>query len=182
MADNETNVTTETNEVGQLQRSALLQYLLVPFSLTIPQSQAWYLIGKHVNDLSVNLNADVEKIKNILDETAAIDNGYEPEADVDTYYANPKDGEIYTTLKNITMNRSKGEACMTKILEILVDNTTGTYQAWTEDVMVKPTSYGGAPGGVRIPFNIAYCGNREEGTATLTKTKVPTYTPPAPTV
>ena len=89
MPDNETTVTTETNEVGQLQRSALLQYLLVPFSTTIPQTQAWYLIGKHVNDLSMNLNPDVEKIKNILDETAAIDNGFEPEADVDTYYANP---------------------------------------------------------------------------------------------
>ena len=71
---------------------------------------------------------------------------------------------------------------MTKILEVLVDNTTGTYQAWTEDVMVKPTSYGGAPGGVRISFNLAYCGNREEGTATLTTSKVPTYTPPAATV
>ena len=178
MPDNETTVTTETNEVGQLQRSALLQYLLVPFSTTIPQTQAWYLIGKHVNDLSMNLNPDVEKIKNILDETVAIDNGFEPEADVDTYYANPSDGEIYTTLKNITMNRLKGEPCMTKLLEVIVDNTTGTYQAWTEDVMVKPQSYGGAPGGVRIPFNIACCGNREEGTATLTTSKVPTYAPP----
>lgn len=161
----------------KLKRGAMLHYLLSPFATTIPQSPAWQLIGKDVSDMSVNMNPDTETIKNILDETDVIDNGYEPSFDVDTYYADPSDGEFYDTLKDIVMNRKTGDTCKTKCLEVLVDKTTGPFDAWIEDVIVKPQSIGGAQGGVRIPFNVAFCGNREEGTVTISN-KVPTYIPP----
>ncbi len=175
MADNETNVTTETNEVGQLQRSALLHFLQTPFALPLAAEQSWYKIGKHVSDMSVNLNPQTETIKNILDETEVNDNGYEPAYDVDTYYANPKDA-IYDDVKNISLNRKKGDDCKTVCMEVLIDKTEGPFDAWIEDVVVKTQSYGGQQGGVRFPFNVAFCGNRIKGTVTFDATGKPTFT------
>ena len=150
--------------VGKLKRSAHLTYIDVSFGGNSPE---WYLIGKDVSDMSVELNPDTETVKNILDETSINDNGYEPSISVDTYFANPDDGNMYTKIKDIAMNRKNGDDCKTKCMEVLVDKTTGPYDAWVEDCMVKPQSYGGAQGGVRIPYNIAFCGNREQGTATF---------------
>lgn len=158
--------------VGKLERSALLHYIDASFGGASPK---WFLIGKDVEDMSVELNPDTETTKNILDETSVNDNGYEPSVDVDTYYANPDDGEFYEKIKDIALNRLKGGACKTKILEVIVDKKAGPYDAWVEDAMVKPQSYGGAQGGVRFPYNIAFCGNRTHGAVTITD-RVPTFT------
>ena len=72
------------------------------------------------------------------------------------------------------MNRLTGDDCKTTILEVLIDKTTGGYDAWTEEVIVKPQSYGGPQGGVNIPFNITFAGNRQKGTVTFAS-GVPTF-------
>ena len=58
--------------------------------------------------------------------------------------------------------------------EVIVDKTTGAYDAWTEDVIVKPQSYGGPQGGVNIPFNCTFAGNRVKGSVTFAA-GVPTF-------
>lgn len=92
--------------LGKLNRSAHLFYIDTTFGGATPE---WYLVGKDVEDMSVELNPTVETTKNILDETSASDKGYEPSISVDTYYANPSDGAIYTKLKDIMMNRLTGD-------------------------------------------------------------------------
>lgn len=164
--------------IGKLPRSAHITYIDASFGGATP---VWYRIGKDVEDMSVNLNPQTETKKNIWDETTVEDNGYEPQIDVDTYYANPDDpangaAMFYAKLKNIAMNRLTGEACKTKYMEVLIDKITGAYDAWVEDCVVKPTSYGGPQGGVAIPYTVYPDGNREQGTVTITD-KVPTYTP-----
>ena len=123
----------------------------------------------------MSLIPTLKQKKNILDETTVNDNGYEPSISVDTYYANPSDGDFYTKIKNIAMNRLTGDSCKTKILEVLVDKDSGPYDAWTEDAVIKPQSYGGAQGGISIPYNVHFNGNRKTGTATLAD-RVPTFT------
>lgn len=163
--------------VGKLKRSAHLLYVDASFGGSNP---SWFLVGKDVEDLSVELSPQTETTKNILDETSVNDNGYEPSISVDTYFANPKDGTFYEKLKDIALNRKTGEACETQYLEVLVDNTTGTYDAWKEDCIIKPTSYGGAQGGVRIPYTITPNGNREKGYVKLSG-RAPTYSTTKPT-
>lgn len=159
---------------GKLARSALMHFLDTNFS-TSGTTPSWFLIGKDVEDMSVGLNPNVTQKKNILDETSVVDEGYEASFDVDTYFADPSDGAFYEKIKDIAMNRLTGDACKTKILEVLVDKTASPYDAWTEDVIIKPQSYGGAQGGVRIPYNVAFCGNRTKGTVAITN-KTPTFT------
>lgn len=160
-----------TDGVGKLKRSYLLHFLDASFGGETPN---WYLIGHDIEDMSVELSPDTETIKNILDETVTNDNGYEPALDAETYYADTNDS-IYEKIKDIAMNRLTGDDCKTKILEVIIDKKTGPYDAWQEDCIVKPQSYGGAQGGVNIPFNIGFCGNRQKGTATITS-KVPSFT------
>lgn len=161
----------ETTTIGKLKRSYLLHYIDASFGGTTPN---WFLIGKDIEDLSVELNPDTSTVKNILDETVTQDNGYEPSISADTYYANTGDA-IYEKIKDICMNRLTGDSCKTKILEVLIDKTTGAYDAWQEDCMIKPQSYGGPQGGINIPFNVGFDGNRQKGTATIAD-KVPTFT------
>ena len=157
------------NPLGKLKRSALLHYIETSFNTSngIPSTPAWFLIGKHVSDMAINMNADTETLKNILDETEVIDNGYAPDFDVDTYYATPTDGDFYTKLKDITMNSKTGDDCKTFVLEVLIDNDGSSFDGWAEEVVVKPTSYGGAQGGVSIPYKVSFTGNRVHGTVTI---------------
>ena len=143
----------------------------------------WFKVGKSLSSLTVDLSPDVTTEKNIFDEVYSVDNGYSPQTSVDPYHADPDDA-IYDKLKEIAMNRLKGDACKTKILEVLVDaEGTGstTYSAWQEDVIVKPTSTGGDTAGFAIPFNVYFDGNRQEGTVKYStgtyKTGSPTFTP-----
>lgn len=159
--------------VKKLKRSALAHFLDTNFN-TNSEQMDWFLIGKDVEDMSVGLNPSTTPKKNILDEVSIDDEGYEPSFDVDTYYADPSDGAFYEKIKDIAMNRLTGDACKTRILEVLIDKTTAPFDAWIEDIIVKPQSYGGAQGGVRIPYNVAFCGNRKKGTVTLAD-KVPTF-------
>ena len=157
--------------IGKLKRSHLLHYIDANFGVGTAN---WFLIGKDIEDMSVELNPDTETIKNILDETVTNDKGYEPSVSVDTYYANTDDS-IYEKIKAIAMNRLTGDDCKTKILEIVIDKTEAPFDAWTENIIVKPQSYGGSQGGVNIPYNISFDGNRTDGTVTITN-KVPTFT------
>lgn len=158
---------------GALSRSHLKHYIDSTFGGS--GTPAWHRLGKDVEDTSVNLNPDVSTTKNILDETSVEDNGYEPELDIPTYYARPGDG-IYDKIKDIALGRRTGDACRTTILEFIIDNTTGTYDAYTEEVIIKPQSYGGVgQGKVNIPFNIMFAGNRKEGKVTINNKK-PTFT------
>lgn len=162
---------TTPTPVGKLKRRYLLHFIDASFGGQTPN---WFLIGKHIQDMSVELNPDIQVIKNILDETVTEDNGYEPSISADTYYANTGDA-IYEPIRNIAMNRLTGDDCKTKILEVLIEDDGTSHSAWQEDCVVKPQSYGGAQGGVNIPYNITFDGNRTPGTVTITN-KVPTFT------
>lgn len=159
---------SETLRSGKLKRSAHLLYVDSSFDIKATPTHAWHIVGKNVEDLSVELNPQVETTKNILDETAIDDTGYEPSISVDTYFADPSDGAFYVKLRDIAMNRLTGDACRTYVMEVLVDQTGETQRAWREEAVIKPQSYGGAQGGVRIPYNIHFDGNRTEGTAEFT--------------
>lgn len=157
----------------KLKRSYLAHYIDASFGGT--GAPKWFLIGKDIEDMSVELNPDTETVKNILDETSVNDNGYEPSISADPYYANPDDA-IYDNLRNIAMNRLTGDACKTKILEVLIEgDSEATHKAWIEDCVVKPQSYGGSQGGINIPFDVTFNGNRKEGTVKIAS-GTPTFT------
>ena len=158
----------------KLERKAYATYIDASFGGA--GTPNWFLIGKDIEDMSVELNPDIETVKNILGETSVKDNGYEPSMTADPYYANPDDS-IYAKIKEIAMKRLKGDACKTKILEVIISpDDNGTHEAYTENVIVKPTSYGGDTSGFAIPFEVHFDGDRKDGTATISGGSV-SFTP-----
>lgn len=156
----------------KLTRGAHLFYVDTSMGSATP---AWYLVGKDIEEMSVDLGADTETIKNILDEVSVRHNGYEPSIEADPFYADPDDA-LYPVLKNIAMNRLKGGECKTKYLEVIIEDTEAvSHSAWMEDCLLVPQSVGGDTSGFQIPFNVLPDGNRQAGTATMNN-KVPTFT------
>lgn len=149
-----------------------MHYLDATFGGETPE---WFLIGKDIEDMSVELNPDVETKKNILGENSIDDNGYEPQMSADPYYANPDDA-IYPKLRDIALERKKGDECRTRILEVIIEDPKAeSHTAYTEEVLVKPQSYGGGTEGINIPYDVHYSGNRIKGKVTLTA-GVPAFT------
>ena len=144
--------------MSKLTRGAYRTFLDAAFGGT--GTPKWWRLGKYTDDLSVNLNPDVSSNKNVWDESYVEDNGYEPSIESTTYYADPTD-PIYPKLRDMAMNRLKGDDCRTTILEVIVEDTAAAkHRAWKEDVVVKPEEYGGNTSGFQIPFSIHFDGNR----------------------
>ena len=163
--------------MAKLTRGRYIVYIDASFGGEAP---IWFKLGKSLSSLAIDLSPDVTTEKNILDESYVTDNGYTPQTSVDPYHANPDD-EIYAKLRDIAMKRLTGDACRTKIMEVIVeDEESEAHSAWTEDILVKPTSTGGDTSGFSIPFNVYFDGGRKEGTVAYTggnyKSGTPTFT------
>lgn len=159
--------------MAKLNRSALIHWINASPSSTA----TWFKIGKDVEDMSVELKPTIETQKNILDETSVQHQGYEASFAVDTYFADPSDA-IYNLVEAIALQRLQGDACKTQVLECIVEDTTAaSHEGYTEDVIIEVTSYGGAQGGVRIPYTVHFAGNRKAGTVAISSGGVPTFTP-----
>ncbi len=157
----------------KLEREALAHYLDTKFNTKAADAAEadFEIIGDDIEDMSVELNADTEQIKNILGQTKTKDNGYTPSMDADPFYADP-DKKLYPKLRDIAMDRIKGDGCKTLLLEVIVEDTAAeTHAAWVREVTVKPQSYGGSTEGFNIPFTVSEDGESVKGTVTAASMK-----------
>lgn len=156
--------------MSKLNREALAHYLDTTFKLT-PETADFEIIGDDIEEMSVTMNPDTEPLKNILGQTKTKDNGYEPTMDADPFYADPEK-KLYPKLRDIALERKKGAACRTLMLEVIVEDMEATnHLAFLQEVMVKPNSYGGDTGGFNIPFTVSEDGTRTKGYVTAESVK-----------
>ena len=160
----------------KLNREALAHYLDVTFGRNVGKAD-WEVIGDDIEEMSMELNPDTETKKNILGKTSVTDNGYEPSMDADPFYADPSK-KLYPKIREIALDRLKGDKCKTLMLEVIVEDTdAANHLAYVQEVMVKPQSYGGDTSGVNFPFNVMENGDRVKGyvTAASLKTGSPLF-------
>lgn len=154
--------------MAKLNREAMATYLDTTFNTKVSEvaKATFEIIGDDIEEMSVELNPDVEQNKNILGQTKTKDNGYEPSMDADPFYADP-DKDLYKKVRDIALGRLKGDSCKTLMLEVIVENTEATtHTAYVREVLVKPQSYGGDTGGLNFPFNVMEDGASVKGTVT----------------
>ena len=157
----------------KLNREALAHYLDSAWNPKVSDASkaTFEIIGDDIENLSVEMNSDTSQIKNILGKTKTVDNGYSPSIDADPFYANT-DSALYPKLRDIAMERLKGDECKTLLLEVIVEDLEATtHAAYCREVMVKPTSYGGGTEGFNIPFNVSEDGAWVKGTVTAASVK-----------
>lgn len=149
----------------KLEREALAHYLDYSFKMDASKA-TWEILGEDIEDMSMDLNPDTETRKNILGQTKTSDKGYDPSMSADPFYADPSK-KLYPKIKEIAFDRLKGDKCRTLLLEVIVEDTAAAkHLAYTQEVLVKPQSYGGDTEGVNIPFNIMDDGARVKGYVT----------------
>ena len=159
--------------MGKLNREALAHYIDTAWNKKAEDASkaVFEIIGDDIEEMSVELNADTSQVKNILGQTRTQDNGYSPSMDADPFYADP-DKKLYPKLRDIAMERLKGDDCKTLMLEVIVeDMEAATHVAYVREVTVKPTSYGGGTEGFNIPFNVSEDGAWKKGTVTAESVK-----------
>lgn len=145
----------------------------------------WEALGKDNDDLSKELNPDTETSKNVLGESTFQHSGYEPEVDVDPYYADP-DSALYPKLSKAAMEELYGdEDILGKFTEVIfdtVDAEAGTMSGtgYQRDAYFVPQSTGGDTSGLGIPFTVNPVGPQTKVNVTYTKaTRAVTITPVA---
>lgn len=154
----------------KLNREALMHFIDTEMGKTVSAAATakWEVIGDDIEDMSVELNSDTETMKNILGQTKTTDNGYEPSMNADPFYADPEK-KLYTVLRDIALERKKGDDCKTLLLEIIIEDTSDeNHLAYVREAMIKPQSYGGGTEGVNIPFDVTENGASVKGYVTLT--------------
>lgn len=119
-------------------------------------------LGEDLEEYSIELNPDSETKKNILGETKTVNKGYEPSGSVETYYAYENE-PLFEQLAKIANERLTGSDCKTTVIDILIKADGTVEWAYREDAIIIPKSIGGDTGGVQIPFEIHYNGNRVKG-------------------
>lgn len=161
----------------KLEREALAHFLDTSWG-SDPAKAAWEILGEDIDDMSMDLNPDTEAKKTILGKNKVNDKGYQPSMSADPFYADPS-SKLYPKIREIAMERLKGDACKTLMLEVIVEDTSAAkHLAYAQEVLVKPQSYGGGVEGVNFPFNIHEDGERTKGyvTAESLKVKNPVFT------
>ncbi|BCK01599.1 hypothetical protein [Anaerocolumna chitinilytica] len=138
-------------------------------------SPIYVRIGDLVEELNIEMNANVETVKDITGHTSTSVDGYEPQLSIEPYYAKAGD-VLYNRLQKIFDERQTLDDLLTHTLEVHTweEVTSGVFVAYREDAIIEIVSYGGDTKGVQIPFNLHLVGNRVKGTFTAaTKTFTP---------
>lgn len=134
-------------------------------------------LGKDLEELNVELSAEVTTRKNILGETSTDISAYEVSASVEPYYAEKGD-KLFDYLQDIIDNRRTLDEVKTSTVEVHLWEETAAdsdiFTAYKETAAIEVTSYGGDATGYQIPFTLHYQGDRVKGTFNIsTKTFTP---------
>ena len=136
------------------------------------------LIGKDLDDLSIDTNPDTEQKKNVLGETTFSHNGYTPSIAVE-YTARTED-EIYPVLQKIAneLSVSDDDITMDLIVATLTEEVkesdvkTLTGSGFKVPARIVVTNDGGSTSGYAISFTAYESGNRIQGTVSVVNREV----------
>ncbi len=139
------------------------------------QTPTWERIGADLEEFNIEMNAEVETTANILGETSVKLAGYQPQASVEPYYADP-DTALSKLVQRIVDGRKMLDEAKTDVLEVHLweGDSDSSRVAYKESAIIEIVSYGGDTTGYQVPFNLHYLGDRVKGTYNVT-TK--TFTP-----
>lgn len=136
------------------------------------------LIGKDLDNLSIDANPDTEQIKNVLGESNFSHNGYTPSIAVE-YIARSEDA-IYPALQKIANELSVNDEDITMDLIVATlteevkesDTKTLTGSGFKVPARIVVDNDGGSTSGYAISFTAYESGNRIQGTVSVANREV----------
>lgn len=127
----------------------------------------WELIGDKVEEMSLEMNPNVETTTDITGVTTTTLDKYEVQTSVTPMKAK-KESKLFAILYDIVKNEKILSDVERNFLCVNVFDSTGegatiTYAAWTQKGVVAVQSYGGGTSGLDLPFNIHWTGKKTHG-------------------
>lgn len=149
---------------GYVKRSEFMVFADVATAST-PE---WELIGDKVEEMSLEMNPNVETVTDITGNTSTTLDKYEVQTSVSPMRAR-KESKLFAVLYDIVKNEKTLSDVERTFLCVNVFDKTGegseaTYAAWTQKGVIAVQSYGGNTQGLDIPFNIHWTGKKTYGT------------------
>lgn len=161
---------------GKIPRNAFM--LFADVSDAGSQTPEWELIGEGIEELTQEMNPNVETVKDVTGNTTTTLDSYEPQISVSPMKAK-KESKLFAILYDIVRYEKKLSDVERNFLCVNIFDDEGTpeapaYAAWQQRAIIAVQSYGGDTSGLDIPFNIHWTGKKTHGTFNPT-TK--TFTP-----
>ena len=130
-------------------------------------SPEWELQGGRIEDMSLEMNPNVETVTDVTGVTETTLDKYEKQTSVSPYYAK-RDSKMAAWLYNVvreekTLSDVEKTFCVVNIFA----GSDGAYDAWTQKGVVAVQSFGGDTKGLQIPYNIHWIGEKVFGTAAI---------------
>ena len=147
-------------------------------AMWLAKGDATTLIGKDLDDLSIDTNPDTEQNKNVLGESNFSHNGYTPSIAVE-YIARTEDA-IYPILQKIANELSVADEDITMDLIVATlteevkesDTKTLTGSGFKVPARIVVDNDGGGTSGYAISFTAYESGNRIQGTVSVSNREV----------
>lgn len=147
--------------MAKIERKFMAHYM----NATPASTASYERLGSDLEELNVEMNAEIETTQNILGESSTKLSSYAAQASVEPYYAD-KGSPFFSFLQDIIDGRKTLDDCKSDAVEVHMweEATGGAYKAYKETVIVEVVSYGGDTTGYQIAFNVHYQGDRKAGT------------------
>lgn len=153
---------------GKIQRKLVMHFVNVGTS----EAPEWERIGKGIEELTREMNNNVESTTDITGETDVEVTKGNQTSSVSPYKAR-KESKLFQKLYQIYTDDLELDDVVMDFLEVSVfdEISEGVYAAIKQKGAVDLKSFGGPTTGVEMPFDINYLGAKEKGNFTLeTKT------------
>ena len=139
----------------------------------------WELQGDKVEELSLEMNPNVNTITDVTGNTSVTLDKYEVQTSVAPYRAK-KESKLFAILYDIVKHqKTLSDVERTFLCVNIFATETTAYEAWTQKAVIAVQSYGGGTEGLDIPYNIHWIGERTHGTVTIAD-GAPVFTPETP--
>ncbi|HBC31319.1 MAG TPA: hypothetical protein DC024_08775 [Clostridiales bacterium] len=127
----------------------------------------WELIGDKVEEMSLEMNPNVETTTDITGNTTTILDKYEVQTSVSPMRAK-RESKLFNILYEIvkeekTLSDVERTFLCVNVFDVTGEGETAAYAAWTQKGIVAVQSYGGNTQGLDIPFNIHWTGQKTYG-------------------
>lgn len=159
--------------MAELERKFLGHYV----DASMDETPAYELLGDGIEEMVIEMGANVQKTRDITGKTKTFIDGYEKSQAVEPYKAN--DGSaMFERLQDIADNNKVLDALNTTVIDVHLWKKAGagdtTFEAIREEAVIELTSYGGDTSGYQLPFTLHRTGVITKGTFdTSTKTFTP---------
>ena len=126
--------------------------------------EEWEVIGERIEEMSVEMNPNVETVTDILGNTVTTLDKYEPQTEVSPMRAK-RESLLFQKLYQMVRDEKVLSDAEMEFLCVCVFDTDGdSYAAWKQNGVVAVESMGGSSEGLEIPFTIHWTGAKTYGT------------------